>query len=486
MNLAKNLRDVAARLGDKPALLHAGGAVTYAELDAAVDRGSAALRGLGLAPGDRVGLHLPNTPAFAEVLYGVWRAGLVAVPMNPASPPGEVGATVADAGAGVVLTDPEGPEGTLDLPDVRVMTVAELRDGAPLRRGGCPEGDASDELAVLAYTAGTTGAAKGAMLTHANLAANQRQLSATRQEVGEGDVVLGVLPLFHIYGLNVGLAYTVAKGATMLLMERFDPTETLEAIGRHRVTVVLGVPPMYRAWLGDHGPDVDVSSVRIAASGAAPLSPAVAEAFATQYGIGVWEGYGLTETSPVLTTTAMGDVPRPGSVGRPLPDVRIRLRDEHGRAAAAGDPGEVQVRGPNVFRGYWADPEATVAAFTADGWFATGDVGYAQDGELHLVDRRDDLVIVNGFNVYPREVEAVLTAHPLISAAAVVGVPDERSGEAVKAVVVPADGAELTPEDVQAHCRGSLARFKCPAVVEFTAELPLLPTGKLMRRRLRD
>jgi long-chain acyl-CoA synthetase len=483
LNLSNDLRASAARLG-KPALLTGDGAVTYSDLDARVDRVAALLTDLDVGPGSRVAVLLGNSPAFVAALYGVWRAGCVAVPLNTGFTAPEVRRVMEHCAATVLFVD----EGTApvgrEVPRARLLAVADVLAGDGSGEAPAEAREEPNGRAVLAYTSGTTGRPKGVVLTHANLRANQEQLSGSRQHVLEGDVVLGALPLFHIYGLNVALAYPLARGATVLLVDRFEPASTLEAMVAHRVSVVPAVPPMYRAWAGVDGPLPDLSAVRLATSGAAPLDPALAEAFERRFGIGIWEGYGLTETGPVLTTTAMGDAPVPGSVGRPLPGVSLRLRDEAGRPVEAGEPGEVQAQGPNVSSGYWNDERATAAARTPDGWFRTGDVAYAREGNLFLVDRVDDLVIVNGFNVYPREVEEVLATHPGIGSAAVVGVADERSGQAVRAVVVASDPA-LTADDVVEHCRRSLARFKCPQGVEFVDELPALPTGKVLRRALR-
>lgn len=488
MNLADDLAERAGRHPSRAALTGEAGTLSYEELEERVRRVAAGFARMGLASGARVGLLLPNAPSFVECLYGAWRAGLVVVPLNTGYTRAEVQRIVAAARASALVADGASMEVAQDVQDVqdlRVTVPEELRgteaDGPPTASQ-----PGQDPTAVLAFTAGTTGRPKGVVLTHGNLRANHAQLSGSRQQVEADDTVLAVLPLFHIYGLNVALGYTLAAGGTALLMDRFTQAGSLRAIAEHEVTVVPAVPPMFRAWLAADEGVADFSRVRVVASGGARLDPALAEAFAGRFGKGVWEGYGLTETSPVVTSTAMGETPLPGSIGRPLPGVSIRLRDEAGRPVAGGDPGEIQVRGPNVFGGYWEDPEATAAAFTSDGWFRTGDVAYAREGDLYLVDRRDDLVIVSGFNVYPREVEDVLLTHPAVDAVAVVGVPDERTGEAVKAVVVLRPGTEVAPEDLVAHCRESLARFKCPSAVEVVEELPVLPMGKVLRRELRE
>ncbi len=253
------------------------------------------------------------------------------------------------------------------------------------------------------------------------------------------------------------------------------------------MSVVIGAPPMYVAWVNTPGAsELDLSGVRHAISGAAALPAHVLERCRSELGMSVWEGYGLTETAPLLTTVAMGDELLPDSVGKPVPGVEIRLIDERGNPVRRGDPGEVIVRGPNVFSGYWQQPEATAEVLDADGWFRTGDVGYAEDGYLYLVDRKKDLVIVSGFNVYPREVEEVLFQHPRVADAAVIGVPHPSTGEAVKAVIVMREGEDATAQEIIDFCATMLARFKCPEIVQFVEALPHLPSGKVLRRKLRE
>jgi long-chain acyl-CoA synthetase len=502
VNVADRLRASAGRLPDKTALIFQDQRLSYAELDARVDRAAAAFQRAGLAPGDRVALLLGNAPHFIEALYGALRAGLVAVPVNVAFTAEEVAHILADSGASmVVVAEPyagvlRGLRETLPaLESVVVAGASSPPVGTQTWRqflgaaGDAPAPVAAGEeaLALLQYTSGTTARPKGAMLSHANLLANQEQMAATRLKVHEGDVVLCVLPLFHIYALNVALAFSLAQGATVLLVERFDALQTLQQVAEHRASVLLGAPPMYVAWLNTPGAaDLDLASVRFAISGAAALPRTVLERVAAELGITIWEGYGLTETAPVLTSTAMGDEVVPGSVGKALPGVELRLLDDRGERVHPGDPGEVVVRGPNVFRGYWQAETATREVLSPDGWLCTGDVGYDEDGYLFLVDRKKDLVIVSGFNVYPREVEEVLYRHPKVTEAAVVGTPHPYTGEAVKAVVVLRPGEEATAEEIIAFARRSLARFKCPEVVEFVRELPHLPTGKVKRRELRE
>jgi long-chain acyl-CoA synthetase len=332
---------------------------------------------------------------------------------------------------------------------------------APVERG-------DDAVGAIVYTSGTTGRPRGAVLTRGNLAANQDQSLAGRFDVGPQDVVLLVLPLAHIYALNVGLGASVTAGASMVLVDRFDPDVTLRTIADHGVTVVLGAPPMYVAWLeSGHLDRTAFASVRLAVSGAAALPVQVFERFREVTGIAIEEGYGLTEAAPSVASSSMADAPRAGSVGLPLPDVQVRLVDDEGHDVEPGDPGEVWVRGPNVFAGYHGDPEASAAVLTPDGWLRTGDVATRdEDGFLYLVDRKKDLIIVNGFNVYPREVERVLYEDDRVAQAAAFGVPHVLTGETVVAAVVPREGTSSTPTSSSPGCRRQLARYKCPTRID--------------------
>ena len=505
MNLADRLRASAARLPDKTALVvrptsGSAGQVTYGQLDEAVDRAAAAFQAAGLSKGDRVALMVGNSEHFVEAFYGALRAGLVVVPLNITYTANEVAQILADSDAAAVVVGEAYHDRLAGISEAlpALNTVIVAGASAPpmgastwrqfLGTGGelQPVEVGADDLALLPYTSGTTGLPKGAMLSHGNLLANHDQMVQTRLSVHEGDVVLCVLPLFHIYALNVAMAFTLSRGATILLIERFDPLQTLEAISSQRASVIIGAPPIYIAWLNTPGvEDYDLASVRYAVSGAAPLPKRVLTRFAEELGVSIWEGYGLTETSPLLTTVAMGEALIPGSVGRPVPGVELRLVDDRGNDVRDGDPGEVVVRGPNVFSGYWREPEATALVLDGDGWFSTGDVGILDAGNLFLVDRKKDLVLVSGFNVYPREVEEVLFRHPKVAEAAVVGTPHPYTGEAVKAVVVLRVGEEATAEDITDFCRRYLARFKCPEVIEFVDALPVNPSGKVLRRELR-
>jgi long-chain acyl-CoA synthetase len=501
LNVGDLVRDTARRLPDKTALIFHDQPIKYAEVDREIDRAAAGFASLGIKRGDRVAVLVHNVPHFVYAYHGLLRAGAVMIPLNTMYTTEEVSYILADADArAIVVAEPftstvAGLRDTLPMLEHVIVAGTNAPIGAMTWEQMVGQGTEpplidpdGEELAVIAYTSGTTGKPKGAMLSHGNLLANLDQMTAVPMLAeSEDDVVLLALPLFHIYALNVILGLTLRVGAAALLMERFDAVGSLDAVEKHRVTVLFGAPPMFIAWLNTPGVDrYDLSSVRLAVSGAAPLPGAVLEDFRRRTGITIWEGYGLTETAPGVTSTAMGGVAKPGSIGRALPGVEIRIVDAHGEDVEEGDPGEIVVRGPNVFRGYWRQEQASAEAF-ADGWFRTGDVGYAdEDGYIFLVDRKKDMVIVSGFNVYPREVEDALYRHPKVADVAVIGVPHPYTGEAVKAFVVLKPGENATEEEILDFTKRYLARFKCPGVIEFVPELPHLPTGKVLKRVLRD
>ncbi len=368
-----------------------------------------------------------------------------------------------------------------DLPGALSFDDAIAGEPAPVVERG------DDDLAVLIFTSGTAGAPKAAMLTHGNLLANLQQCQdhPGRAQVAD-DVAFGVLPFFHIFGLNVVLGLSLTAGATTLAIERFDPQSALDAVTNHGVTVISGAPTMWSAWATLPGAPAEAfARVRLATSGAARLDPDVRSAMRTRFGLELTEGYGLTEAAPVVCSGHGLDAPD-GSIGVPLPGLLVRLVDPDGQDALIGDAGELWVQGPNVFTGYWEDPEATAAALTPDGWLRTGDIAVVDDdGFLFLVDRAKDLIIVSGFNVYPAEVEEVIAAHPAVEQVAVIGVPHPHSGEAVKAYVVVAPGASVEEDDVIAHSEAHLARYKCPQKVMFVDEIPVSATGKVLRKLLR-
>ncbi len=492
-NYAGLVARAAHRHGDRLALVGGDRRLTWAEVEAEVAGRAAGLVALGLRPGARLALLLPNTLDFPVHLFAALRAGLVVVPLNTGYTAPEVHHQLADSGASAVVTDEDGArllaEIRADLPELRhvlrpeAIGVPDLPPVVTAPTGG-------EDLAVVVYTSGTSGRPRGAMLSHRALLANLEQLGAIDPvPVTERDVVLQVLPLFHIYGLNVGLGMQTWAGATGVLVERFDPQACLLLMAEERVTTVVGAPPMYVVWArGDRAAlRAGWAHVRVALSGAAPLPAGVLATLREATGVEVHEGYGLTETAPVLTSTLVGGEPKPGSIGRPVPRVELELRDDDGepvRADEDGGTGQITVRGPNLFSGYWPDG---ADGPDADGWLETGDIGFLDDdGDLHLVDRMKDLILVSGFNVYPQEVEAVLLGHPGVREVAVVAGPDDLTGETVRAIVVPTPGAEPTEAELRAHCRAELARFKVPTRISFVPELPHSVTGKVSRSRLRE
>lgn len=489
MGLADLLRKTAAHAGGKKALVVPGEtAVTYSDLDAEVDRVARGLVQLGVAPGDRVALAMGNVVHFPFAYFGILRAGAVVVPLNAMLTGSEIARVVDHSESKVVLTGGVvGDTVKAAIENVEVVTIEDWDRLGPLG-GSAPEIEvADDDLAVLAYTSGTTGEPKAAMLSHGNLLANlDQQMQVPDAQVTEDDVLFLALPLFHIFGLNVTLGLLVMNGATGILIERFEPVATLGWIQEHKVTILFGAPPMYSSWCATPGADqYDLSSVRLAISGAAPLPTDVLREFRDLFGVQIYEGYGLTETAPTLTSNRMSDQPRPGSIGMPLPNVQLRLVNEEGHDVELGDPGEIVVRGPNIFQGYWRNEEATKAVLR-DGWFYTGDIAVQdEEGYLYIVDRKRDLVIVSGFNVFPSEVEAALMTLPEVAEAAVVGSPHPYTGETVKAFVVLEPGKQATEAELIAGVQERLARFKCPTSIEIVDELPHLLTGKVLRRALR-
>ena len=437
--------------------------LTWAQLDAAVSAAAAALQARGYGAGARVLLRLGTGVDLVLLYLGAMRAGLIAVAVNPAYTRAEVHFIHTDSGAAAELDED---------------TARELLASAPAAED--PRGDRTGEdVAVLLYTSGTSGRPKGAMLSARALLANLDQIGAIEPAlVAADDVVFVPLPLTHIYGMNAGLGNALRAGATAVLADRFDPDETLATMAAERVSVVVGVPGQYAAWLRGQGFASGFERVHFAMSGSATLAVGVVMGYRAA-GIELHDGYGLTEAAPVLT---VGLDAAAGTVGKPLPGIELELRDADGEVVEHGDPGRIHVRGDNLFSGYWPDGRDAPGE---GGWFATGDIGMIDDQDnLRLVGRSSDLVIVNGFNVYPAEVEAVLAAEKGVAEVAVVGVEDEATGESVRAFVVPAVGAVLNPDELLAAAARSLARFKLPSAIEVVAELPHTVTGKIMKWQL--
>ena len=415
MNLVEVLLGTGA--SDAPALVGGRGTTTFGQLAAATGAMAGVLADRGVEPGDRVVVASGNDEAFVTAYLGILHAGAIAVPLNPIAPPGELERQINAVAPRLALAaGPACPMLSAAGATVVPIELDRLEGGTP---GAAVPRDDGD-VAVLLFTSGTAGAPKAAMLSHGNLAANIAQvLDHPGLRLRADDRTLGVLPFHHVFGLNVALGVALAAGGTVVLAERFDAAESARLAHDERVTVLAGVPTMYTAWLEldeNHAPPDTFASVRLAVSGAAPLAPHVGHRFHERFGVVVHQGYGLTEAAPIVTTTALHDrEPRPDSIGPVLPGVEVRLVDADGSDVLSGDPGELWVKGPNVFPGYWHDQEATARVLTPDGWLRTGDVGVIDDGDLRLVDRAKDLIIVSGFNVYPVEVEDVLRAEPEVA-----------------------------------------------------------------------
>ena len=482
MNLSSLLVDSATRHADRLAVRLDADVLTYGQLDDLSARLAGALTRSGLQAGDRVGLMLPNSLAWPVAYYGVLRAGGTVVPINPLLKSRELTHYLVDSGASVLITAGD------QQPDVDVA-VLELDRFRELLANQEPlievVARAPDDTAVILYTSGTTGRPKGAELTHDNLTRNATVTATTLIGLGPEDVVLGCLPLFHSFGQTCALNASVRSGASLTLLPRFDAGRALDLMARDAVTVFAGVPTMYSALLHHPGAaDADVRSLRLCVSGGAALPVEVLSGFEATFGTVILEGYGLSETSPVACFNHPDRPRQPGSIGTPIEGVEMRLVDEAGDVAPAGEVGEIAIRGHNVMKGYWGQPEAT-AAVMADGWFRTGDLGRRdEDGNYYVVDRKKDLIIRGGFNVYPREVEEVLYEHPAVAAVAVVGDGDDRLGEEVGAAVVRKAGTDVTEDELRAFVKAGLAAYKYPRHIWFVDALPTTATGKIMRREV--
>ena len=490
-NLNSVLEQAAADHGERPAIRMDSLVLSYSQLWDAAGRMTSWLSFLGVEPGDRVAIMLPNVPAFPIAFYGALGAGAVVVPMNPLLKSREVAYHLSDSGATVLFawhtaTD-EADKGAAET-GTRVIEVAES-DLSSLLAGFNPVPESvqrvGDDDAVILYTSGTTGKAKGAELTHAGLARNAELMATTLLNAGPGDVIMGCLPLFHSFGLTCALNATITSGCTLTLVPRFEPAKALEIIGRDKVTIFEGVPTMYAAMLHDPASaQADTSSLRVCVSGGAAMPVEVMRGFEQAFGCMILEGYGLSETSPVASFNHPGKVRKPGSIGTPVEGVEMRVVNSEGAELPVGEIGEIVIRGHNVMKGYWGQPKAAAAAIT-NGWFRTGDLARVdEDGYFYIVDRKKDLIIRGGFNVYPREVEEVLYEHPAVAEAAVVGIPDEELGEEIGAAVTLKPGANATPAELRAFARERIAPYKYPRQVWLVPGLPKGPTGKILRREV--
>jgi len=495
------LRATAQRCPDAPAIRFADRSVSFAEVDQASDAIAAALAEHGIHKGDRVGLYCINSDAFAIIYAGIVKAGAVVVPVNLLLNPNEISYILQDAGikglfyhqlmADSVLAFRDAIDSlefcaSIDNPesggyDFRYEDLCQTQAEPPV-----VEFDPVEDLAAILYTSGTTGSPKGAMLTHHNLVSNTRSVASAMQFRPGEEVLLVVLPMFHSFAATAGMLTPLLHGFSFAPVPKFDPagvSQTIKAVG---ATVFLGVPSMYNVLL--RLPEEQVvkwASVRFCVSGGAAMPVEVMRRFEEHFSVPIHEGDGPTECSPVTCVNPIGGVRKPASVGLPVPDVEIEIFDDEGGGLAVDEIGEICVRGPNVMKGYWNLPEATAESFFNE-WVRTGDLGYKDsDGYLYIVDRKKDMIIVNGMNVYPRMIEEVLYQHPQLSEAAVVGEPNELHGEIPVAHVVLVEGAELSGAEVKAFCRENLGKHQVPRKVVIRSSLPKNAAGKILKRELR-
>jgi len=491
LNLASLLTESAARAPESPAIRLGEAELSYGELDQRSARLATLLREKGIEAGDRVGVMLPNVPDFPVAYYGVLRAGAVVVPMNVLLKRREIAFYLEDSGAKLLLAwhgfAAEARDGAADA-GAEMIEVEPASFASMLAEHEPTPGlvdTAEDDTAVILYTSGTTGKPKGAELTHMNLFRNADVSSRTTCEIAAGDVVLGALPLFHSFGQTVGMNASLKVGACLTLVPKFDPGEALATMQRDKVTHFYGVPTMFGALL--HHPEresYDTSSLRTCITGGASMPVEVLRGFEEAMGAVVLEGYGLSETSPVACSNHPDDERKAGSIGTPIEGVEMRVVDEADNEVAQGEVGEIVIRGHNIMKGYWQRPDATEEAMRG-GWFHSGDMARIdEDGCFFIVDRKKDMIIRGGYNVYPREVEEVLYEHPKIREAAVVGIAHDEWGEEIGAAVVLHDGEELPPEEISAYVKERIAAYKYPRVVWFLDDLPKGPTGKILKREI--
>ncbi|MBO0813877.1 MAG: long-chain fatty acid--CoA ligase [Actinobacteria bacterium] len=499
-NLAVILSESARSSPGRPVALFAQGQLTYGQLDAASDRVAASLTAGGITPGDPVALQLPNIPQFLISYFGILKAGAVAVPLNVMLKAPEVAFHLADSRARLLITWEgilaEAVKGAHAAGVDRIYAVghaADQGDAVPFERLLAVEAPRYEmamrdpaDTAVIVYTSGTTGRPKGAELTHLQLYMNA-DIPGRLFDVRPDDIVILALPLFHVFGMSSILDICVRFGCTMSLIPRFSPAAVLDAIQRDRATIFEGVPTMFADLLSYPELDrYDLSSLRVAISGGASIPAPLLDAFEERFGLVILEGYGLTETASTTTFNVSAKDRRAYSVGKPIWGTETRVWDDEGRPLPPGpeNVGEVVTRGLHVMKGYWHAPEATAAVFSGD-WLRTGDLGYFdEDGFLFIVSRKKDVIIRGGYNVYPTEIENVLHAHPAVAEAAVVGVPDERLGQEVMAVVVAYPTARLAEAELRSYLRERLAAYKVPRIFEFWPELPKNTLGKVLKDEL--
>lgn len=498
-NLANSLKNSAEKIPSRVAIVHAERSITYSELYEKARRFANALKDLGIKPQDKVALILTNSMEFTIAYYGILISGAVVVPMNFQLKYEEIAYQLNDSDSKTVVFASDFEEQV-----VQGMKKAGAKNGIMVRGTPSKELLAFDELiarsspetgprqtsendtAVIIYTSGTTGRPKGAELTHSNLSLNAGAMTGKLLKLTKEDVLLAVLPLFHSFGQTCVQNASICNGTQIVMMERFDPLKVLETLQNNKVTIFCGVPTMYFVLLQvPERKQFNISSLRMCISGGAAMPVEVMKNFEKEFGGVILEGYGLSETSPVVSFNFSAEQRKPGSIGLPLHGVEIKIVDDNDKEVETGEIGEIIVRGYNVMKGYYKKPEETKEAMK-NGWFHTGDLGKKdEDGFIFIVDRKKEMIIRGGMNIYPREVEEVLYSLKGVTEAAVLGVPDEKYGEEVKAFIVLAAGVELKGEEIIEYCKSRLASYKCPKSVEFKNSLPKGSTGKILKRALR-
>lgn len=509
MNLSSQLSLSAKTYRDKPAFIFEGKETSYGELDVSINKFADGLQQLGVKKGDHLALVLGNSPYFVIALYGAMRAGATVIPVNPIYTPDEIGYILNNGDVKTIVTldlllplvekmNPalpavehiiscETPESKVDASSLSIssklksftnLIVSSVSEPAPIELD-------EEDVAVILYTSGTTGKPKGAMLTHKNLYSNAKDVGSYLK-MNNTDTVVATLPMFHVFCLTVSLNAPLISGATLLIVPRFSPAEIFKLVKTYEATVFAGVPTMYNFLLQHEAGNVeDLESLRLCISGGASMPVALLKGFEQKFQVVVSEGYGLSEASPVTCFNPLDRPRKAGSIGTNILNVENKVVNELGEEVPSGQVGELIVKGPNVMKGYYKMPEET-AHTIRDGWLYTGDLATKdEEGYFTIVDRKKDMVIVGGYNVYPREVEEVLYNHQGVVEVAVVGVPDRNQGEAVKCFVVLKDQS-LTEEGLKEYCREHLAKYKVPSTIEFLEELPKNTTGKILRRALKD
>ncbi len=497
LNLGTILQASALEKPDHTAIIFDDRKISYAELDRAVRGVTTSLKARGIGPGDKVALLVPNVPEFTIAYFGILYAGAAVVPINVLAAAPEVAYFLEDSDAKLLIVHPlfekPGRAGAAERGVPVVMAgggsgADSLEDMTTAEASGFVQPTAPDDTAVILYTSGTTGKPKGAELTHSNLFLNCAFVVPKLMAAGTGDdhVAMAVLPLFHSFGQTCVQNASIALGGSFTVVARFDPAKALEVITRDRVTFFAGVPTMYFALLHHEGAEAShFANVRQAFTGGAPMPVEVMSAFEKKFDVKIQEGFGLSETSPVASFGTLDKPRKAGSIGYPVWGVEMCIMDDQDNPQPDGERGEICIRGHNIMKGYLGRPDATKEALKG-GWFHSGDIGLRdEDGCYWIVDRKKDMILRGGFNVYPREVEEVLYAHPAVVEAAVIGVPHDSHGEEVKAVVALKEGAEATADEMIAFCKERLAAYKYPRIVEFLETLPKGPTGKILKRELR-